>query len=298
MKKLPDSQFDYQRVAKAIEFLKANQLSPPSLEDTAQHLHLSPEHFQKLFTRWAGVSPKQFSQYLTKEYATQCLREFNLSNQTIALKSGLSGSGRLHDLMVKTYGMTPGEYAQQGKNLTIDFGFHTSPFGDCLIASTEKGICKLAFFDSEHEKQALLTDLKSEWSLSRIIQNQNVTERLLPAIFNSKTSEIKSFDKKKSPTLLRVLLKGTHFQLQVWEALLTIPEGKLCAYSDVAEHLGKENATRAVSSAIAKNNIAVLIPCHRVIRQNGEFNQYRWGSTRKQAIIGWEASQSFQSQVE
>jgi len=293
MKNKSDSQFDYQRVAKAIEFLKANQFSPPSLEATAQHLDLSPEHFQKLFSRWAGVSPKQFSQYLTKEYATQCLREYNLSKQATALKSGLSGGGRLHDLIVKTYGMTPGEYALQGKNLTIVFGFHASPFGDCLIASTEKGICKLAFFDNENEKHELLEDLKNEWSLAQIFQNQTITEALLPAIFSTETLETKGFDTKKSPIPLKVLLKGTHFQLQVWEALLNIPEGKLCSYGDLATHIEKPNATRAVSSAVAKNNIALLIPCHRVIRQNGDFNQYRWGAVRKQAMIGWEACHAF-----
>lgn len=279
-----EASLDYERVAQAIRFLCANQQQAPSLNDTAEHVHLSPEHFQKLFSRWAGVSPKQFTQYLRKEYAIKCLHEQSMSLQKVALDSGLSGSGRLHDLMIQTYGMTPKDYSNAGKNLSISYGFHPSPFGYCLIANTEKGICKLAFFDSEAEKQNLIKELTSEWSLANLVHDQLLTQKLLSKIFN--------LEQKNKKIPLKLLLKGTSFQLKVWEALLSIPSGKLCAYSDLAKRIDQDNATRAVSSAVAKNNIALLIPCHRVIRQSGEFNQYRWGALRKQAMIAWEASQT------
>lgn len=272
---------DYQRIKLAIEFLNTNPSA--ELNTCAKHLNLNPEHFQKLFTRWAGVSPKQYTQYLKKEHAIHLLQTQNKNMQTISHESGLSGAGRLHDLIVTFYGMTPGEYASQGKSLDIHYGFHATRFGDCLLASTQKGICKLAFFDNEDEKNTLLGELKEQWSLAKIVENTQQTEHLFKNIFNQKNNS--------EEISLKLMVKGTPFQLKVWEALLKIPDGKLWSYQDVAQSMNQENATRAVSSAIARNQIALLIPCHRVIRQNGDFNQYRWGRTRKQAMIGWEASQ-------
>lgn len=273
---------DYQRIAKAIDFINAAKSQPPSLESCAQHVNLSPAHFHKLFSRWAGVSPKQYMRFLQKEHARQCLLESSSLLQA-AQNSHLSSTGRLYDLFIHSYGMTPGEYRNQGKTLNIDYGFHQSPFGECLLATTQKGICKLAFFDSPTEKQLLLDELQKDWALASLNANQRSTAELLPRIFKRYNTN------PKVP--LKLVLKGTQFQIQVWEALLSIPSSQLHSYNHVAQIIQQAKATRAVSSAIANNQIGWLIPCHRVIRQNGDFNQYRWGSTRKQAMIAWEASQ-------
>jgi AraC family transcriptional regulator of adaptative response/methylated-DNA-[protein]-cysteine methyltransferase len=271
---------DYLRIKQAIEFIEAKPSS--SLKECAQHLHLSPEHFQKLFTRWAGVSPKQYSQFLKKEYAVAQLKNYQSSLQEISFNSGLSSSGRLHDLIINFYGMTPKEYAKQGESLLINYGECESPFGKCFLAATEKGICKLAFFDNKAEKEKLLEELLQEWSKAKFKNDEVLINKTASLIFDKPNSA-----KKQT---LKVLVKGTHFQLKVWEALLAIREGTLCAYSDIAKAIEQPSATRAVSSAIANNNVALLVPCHRVIRQSGESNLYRWGKTRKKAIIGWEAA--------
>jgi len=238
-----------------------------------------------------GVSPKQYLQYLTKQYAKQCLR--NESVLDTALSSGLSGSSRLHDLMVRCEGMTPGEIRRQGKGLRIQYGVHRSAFGCCLLAVTDRGVCKLAFFDTEAQQRALIEELWMEWSEAHIVLDQDATEPVFNAIFvasrNGLFDERIVADGAKEPATLNVLLKGSPFQLKVWEALLAIPPGHLSSYQKVAQSTGAPNAARAVASAIAKNNIAYLIPCHRVIRGNGDFSQYRWGSVRKQSMIAWEA---------
>jgi len=189
--------------------------------------------------------------------------------------------------MIKCYGMTPGEYGRMGEHLEIYYGFQESPFGACLIASTDKGICKLAFVNTIQEKNILLEELKREWPAAKLIADETQIEKISARVFAKKDL--------KTPEPLSVLLKGSAFQLQVWEALLRIPFGEIRAYGDVAELAGKPQATRAVSSAIARNPVGWLIPCHRVIRQNGDFNQYRWDPIRKQAMIGWEASQKSHS---
>ncbi len=278
----PEHHRDYQRIKQAIEYINAKP--DADLTSCAAHLNLSPEHFQKLFSRWAGVSPKQYAQFLKKEHAIALLQSQQENLQVISDKSGLSGTGRLHDLIVNFYGMSPGEYASAGKNLNIDFGFHQTLFGECLIATTERGICKLAFFDNEEERQTLFNELKQQWSLATLSENNQKTKQICEQVFSTREN--------KEKNSLKILVKGTPFQIKVWEALLNIPEGKLWSYQDLAKSMEKETATRAVSSAIARNNIALLIPCHRVIRQNGDFNQYRWGKTRKQAMIAWEASQN------
>jgi len=277
---------NYQRIAKAIAYLAEHQQQQPSLDELSVHLHMSPFHLQRLFSEWAGVSPKQFLTFLNKEAAVQRLRENSVANASYS--SGLSSTGRMHDLIIKCYGMTPGEYARSGEQLTIYYGFHQSPFGECLIASTEKGICKLAFFNNNEEKNLLLAELKQEWPAAEFIVDKKQTETISQQIFPDKNIAQGKINKQP----LAVLLKGSAFQLQVWEALLRIPFGEIRAYADVATLAGKPQATRAVSSAIAKNPVGWLIPCHRVIRQNGDFNQYRWDPIRKQAMIGWEASQT------
>jgi len=267
----------YERIARAIHYLAEHQLEQPGLGELGQHVGLSESHLQREFTRWAGVSPKAFLRYLTKESAKSRLREQSVMDA--ALASGLSGSGRLHDLMISCEGMTPGEYKQYGRDLRISFGIHPSPFGDCLIATTERGICKMAFIDSAHDGGATERDLREEWPAADIGRDDRLTGAVADAVFD-----------RSHGGSLHLLLRGTPFQLRVWEALLSIPEGALASYQQVADMIGKPTAVRSVASAIARNRIGYLIPCHRVIRSNGDFGQYRWGSDRKKAMAGWEAS--------
>ena len=267
----------YERIARAIHYLAEHQLEQPGLAELGEHIGLSESHLQREFTRWAGVSPKAFLRYLTKETAKRRLRDESV--MSAALASGLSGSGRLHDLMIRCEGMTPGEYKQRGGKLKIAFGIHPSPFGDCLIATTGRGVCKMAFIDSVPDSRALERELREEWPAADIVRDDRQTGVVADA----------AFDRGHGGSL-RLLLRGTPFQLRVWEALLSIPEGALASYQQVADMIGKPTAVRSVASAIARNRIGYLIPCHRVIRSNGDFGQYRWGSDRKKAIAGWEAS--------
>ncbi len=270
---------DYQRVAQAIRFLCEHYREQPTLAVLSDHLDLSEYHLQRLFSRWAGVSPKQFMQHLTREDARRRLRNSSVLDAAHAV--GLSGGGRLHDLMVRCEGVTPGEYKYGGKGLTIVYGNHITPFGDCLLASTGKGICKLAFYDTPEQRELLVEELYEEWPEASLNEGKAQTATLVEQIFTS-------VDESAQP--LSLLMKGSPFQLQVWQALLRIPCGEVLAYADVAELLGRPEASRAVASAIARNRIGYLIPCHRVIRSSGEFSQYRWGSERKQAMLVREAS--------
>ena len=281
----------YAKISQAIEYFSRNQLLQPGLAELSRHVGLSEFHLQRVFSQWVGVSPKQYLQYLTKQYAKQCLR--NDSVLGAALESGLSGAGRLHDLMIRCEGVTPGEYKRWGKGLRIVYGIHGSPFGMCLLASTDRGVCKLAFFDDEAQQQALIDELFMEWGEAQILWDNEATECVFNAIFaGCYTPQPSQEGSNTVPKLtpLNVLLKGSPFQLKVWEALLVIPEGGLCSYQQIADYTEQPTAARAVASAIAKNNIGYLIPCHRVIRGNGDFSQYRWGGVRKQSLIAWEAS--------
>lgn len=266
----------YERIARAIHYLAAHRLEQPSLAELGAHVGLSESHLQREFRRWAGVSPKQFLRYLTKEDAKRRLRDEPVLEA--ALSCGLSGSGRLHDLLISCEGVTPGEYRTGGAGLRIACGVHPSPFGGCLIAATERGVCKLAFFDTATERAALETELRDEWRAATIVEDAEATGVIARQVFDPRASGN-----------LRVLLRGSPFQLRVWEALLSVPEGRLASYGEVAELIGRPSSVRSVASAIARNEIAYLIPCHRVIRSNGDFGQYRWGPDRKRAIIGWEA---------
>lgn len=272
---------DFVRIAKAIEYIRENFKNQPALDDVARKMCLSPAHFQRLFTAWAGVSPKKFLQYISIEYAKKVLKENSLSDT--AYKTGLSGTSRLYDLFINIEGMTPGEYKNGGENLSINYSFMESPFGNIIVAATPKGICHMAFAD---DQTAALSTLQEKFPNARYRPMVDVIQQNAIFIFTqdwSKLSEIK------------LHLKGTDFQLKVWETLLKIPMGKLTTYGDIASKLNNPNASRAVGTAIGDNPVAFLIPCHRVIRSSGELGGYHWGLIRKVAMIGWEAARNTQT---
>ena len=271
---------DYQRIASAIAFIRQNHLNQPSLSAVAQHIGLSESHFQRLFTQWAGISPKRFLQYLTLEYAKLKINQTK-SLLDLTFNVGLSSPGRLHDLFVNLEAMSPGEYKQSGKGIVIRYGIHDTPFGKSLIATTTRGICNLHFLDTV-DKLIAEQIIRDSWSNAQIIHDRQATQSLCQLIFYSA-----NFDTQQS---LTVLVKGTNFQIQVWRALLRIPSGGLVTYQTIAEAIARPTASRAVGNAVGKNPIAYLIPCHRVIRASGEVGNYQWGSSRKNAILGWEAS--------
>ena len=275
-----DQLYDYQRVEKAIYYIKDHLHQQPQLEEIAAHIHLSPYHFQRLFSRWAGVSPKKFLQYLTKEELKGILRK-HTSIEEAAFQMGLSSNSRVYDLFVKFEGMTPTAYKSLGEGISIAYGFHESPFGKVLIGLTEWGICHLSFLTEEQSKEGL-AELSAQWPNARLEEKQDTSRKVVESIFYHK-AHTKG---------LRVFMKGSPFQLKVWEALLNIEEGVLSDYRSVAKAIGQPGASRAVGSAIGKNHIAYLIPCHRVIRSEGITGSYRWGSERKLAMIGWELSKS------
>ena len=268
----------YETIARALQYIHDNAGQQPSLDDIAASVNMSPFHFQRLFTEWAGISPKKFLQYLTLNYAKKCLKE-NRSLFDTAHQSGLSGTGRLHDLFINLEGMTPGEYKNGGENLTIFYSVHSSPYGKFVVASTEKAICNLFFIDENEDATA---SLKAEWPSAKLIEKVTVEHRKVEAFF--------MHEKPDAPISLR--LKGTPFQIKVWQALLQIPEGALTSYGVIATHLDAPNSQRAIGTAIGKNPVGFLIPCHRVIRSMGETGGYRWNPIRKQAIIGWEAARN------
>ncbi|EKR35962.1 methylated-DNA--[protein]-cysteine S-methyltransferase [Leptospira interrogans serovar Hebdomadis str. R499] len=269
----------YQKIAEAIQFIQKNAISQPELDEVAKSVNLSPFHFQRLFTEWAGVSPKQFLQYITLQNAKSILSKPQTTLFDAAFETGLSGTSRLHDLFVKIEGMTPGEFKNGGENIKIRYSFQRSVFGNYLIASTEKGICNLFFYDIPEEQ--IVSELKEQWNRADIIEQMDENQNRV----------IHFFDKTlNGHEKIKLHLKGTEFQIKVWEALLKIPEGQLSSYSDIADLIGQENASRAVGTAIGKNPIGYLIPCHRVIKSTGGIGEYRWGSERKMAMIGWEAS--------
>ena len=272
----------YGIISKAIYYLDENKHRQPSLKDLSKHVGLSEYHLQRVFSEWAGVSPKQYLQYLTKEHAKLQLATHSITES--ALSTGLSGSSRLHDLMLKWEGMTPGEYKKSGQGLSIHYGVHPSPFGLCLLAFTRSRLCHLAFIDSPAALKKEEERLKKQWALAEVVRDDKLTEHGVTRVFSREFSANTNF---------HLLLKGTDFQYKVWEALLHIPPGELRSYQQVAEQINAPTSVRAVASAIAGNNIACLIPCHRVIRSNGEFGQFRWGNIRKKAIIAREASQRF-----
>ena len=267
---------DYERIKKAIEFIRSNFQQQPDLDAVAKEVYLSPFHFQRLFKDWAGVSPKKFLQYISLQHAKKLLQQHTVSDA--AYETGLSGSSRLHDLFISIEGMTPGEYKNGGEQLQINYSFAETPFGNIIVASTAKGICHLAFADDE--KEALLL-LQMQFPKAQFRQVVDTIQQNALFIF---TQDWKDLSK------IKLHLKGTPFQIKVWEALLKIPMGDVSTYSGIAISIDNPNASRAVGTAIGDNPVAFLIPCHRVIRSTGDFGQYHWGSIRKTAMIGWEAA--------
>ena len=267
---------DYERIQKAIEFIQANFQQQPDLDAVAKEVYLSPFHFQRLFKDWAGVSPKKFLQYISLQHAKKLLHQHTVSDT--AYETGLSGSSRLHDLFISIEGMTPGEYKNGGEELQINYSFAETPFGNIIVASTTKGICHLAFADNENEA---LQQLQLQFPNATFRQVVDTIQQNALFIF---TQDWKDLSK------IKLHLKGTPFQIKVWEALLKIPMGDVSTYSGIANTINNPNASRAVGTAIGDNPVAFLIPCHRVIRSTGDFGQYHWGSIRKTAMIGWEAA--------
>lgn len=271
---------DYQTVERAIEFLEENFHLQPTLADIAASVNLSEFHFQRLFSRWVGISPKRFLQFLTKEYAKELI-EGSESILDAAYGAGLSGPGRLHDLFVSCEAVTPGEYKNKGCGVRITYGFQPSPFGNCLLAVTDRGICGLSFVQDGNERE-LVTWLKNKWRNAALVCNSGSIKSLLHQVFD--------FSSNNEPAPLHLCVRGTNFQIKVWEALLKIPLGRAVTYENIARHIGLPNAARAVGNAVGQNPIPFLIPCHRVIRKRGEFGNYGGGPARKKAILGWEAS--------
>jgi AraC family transcriptional regulator of adaptative response/methylated-DNA-[protein]-cysteine methyltransferase len=265
----------YQLIERAIQYIEANVQRQPELDEIASAIGLSEFHFQRLFTRWAGISPKRFMQFLTKEHAKELLaRSENLLDTTHQV--GLSSLGRLHDLFVNTEAVTPGEYKSHGSGLTIHYGLHLTPFGKCLIARTERGICHLGFVQTSEGNA--IDNLVANWKQAKMVEDYTTTAPLIARIFLD--HEI------ASP--LKLHLRGTNFQIKVWEALLNIPTGTVTTYGHIAAQIGNPNAVRAVGTAVGHNPIAVLVPCHRVIRKEGEFGNYHYGAARKKALLARE----------
>lgn len=270
---------NYQRIAKAISYIHHHFKEQPTLETIAEHIHLSPFHFQRLFKEWTGVSPKKFLQYMNVQYAKSLLENSVLSLSEAAYDTGLSGTGRLHDLFVSIEGMTPGEYKNQGENLSINYQYENTFFGEILIASTTKGICYIGFVE---DRERTFLELQKRFLNAKFIL-QSDEFQVNGLIFFTQDMD--------SLPQVKLHLKGSDFQLKVWEALLKIPLGNLNTYQNVAKSIQKPKASRAVGSAIGRNPVAFLIPCHRVIQATGALGGYMWGTTRKSAMIAWEASQ-------
>ena len=265
---------NYKRIEEAIRFLTENYKRQPSLYDVADEVNVSPFHFQKMFTAWAGISPKKFLQYLTVE---ELKKELHKTSNLVeaAERVGLSAQSRVYDLFVNIEAVTPNEYKTQGAGIDIAYGVHATPFGNCLLAVTDRGICSMSFV--EDNLNQLLAELQSHWKNARIEKNELKTKPFAENIFNA-----------PAKTAINLLVRGTAFQVKVWEALLKIPFGAVTSYQTIANIIGNPNGMRAVGSAVGANPVAYLIPCHRVIRREAIIGQYRWGSLRKIALIGWE----------
>jgi AraC family transcriptional regulator, regulatory protein of adaptative response / methylated-DNA-[protein]-cysteine methyltransferase len=270
---------DYARIEQAIRYIETNAHRQPDLNELAAHIGLSEYHFQRLFTRWAGISPKRFLQFLTREHAKALLAgSTNLLEATYA--SGLSGPGRLYDLFVQTEAVTPGEFKSKGKGLDIVYGFHPSPFGESLLALTDRGICFLAFVDGD--RSSALEQLMQTWPNALLTQSPSRTSSVVKRIFSP----------GRAAAPFPIHLRGTNFQIKVWEALLHLQPGELTTYQVLANQVASPGAARAVGNAVAHNPLAYIIPCHRVLQKTGYFGNYRYGSSRKKAILAWEMARA------
>ncbi len=273
---------DYRRVERAVLFLEQHGDRQPSLDEVAEVMGLSPHHCHRLFARWAGTTPKRFLQFLTAEHAKRALRE-SRSVLDAAFEAGLSSPGRLHDLMVTLEAVSPGEFRTGGAGLVIRWGVHETPFGDCLVAATARGICALEFLAGRPAAEAV-EELAANWPAAELQRQPAATEPLVGRIFPAGAA---------SPSgAFHLLVRGTNFQLRVWQALLRIPAGAVTSYGDLARRLGKPGAARAVGGAVGRNPVSYLIPCHRVVREATGLGHYRWGAARKHALLAWEAARA------
>jgi len=277
---------NYEKIASAIEFVSRHAQQQPELETIAAAVHTSPFHFQRLFTEWAGVSPKKFLQYLTVQHAKELLAQKQHSVFDAAYETGLSGTGRLHDLFVNIEGMTPGEYRNGGESLTIQYSKQECRFGKYLVASTGKGICNLFFFEGQAANA--VAALQACWPNAKLVAGVDADQQKIIDFFNDATDL----------NTIKLHLKGTPFQLKVWHALLHIPQGDVATYGGIAQHIDQPAASRAVGTAIGSNPVGFIIPCHRVIKSIGQTGGYRWGATRKKAMLAWEASRVNMDMVE
>ena len=275
-------QVNYNRIADAIAYIQNNFTQQPSFEEIAKEINVSPFHFQKMFTDWAGVSPKKFLQYITVSHAKEILKQKEATVFDASFATGLSGTGRLHDLFISIEGMTPGEYKQGGKDLHINHSFAETPFGEVLIASTSKGICYLSF---TNDNEVALQSLLQQFPNASFIETSDALQQQALRVFEPAG--------KGDSNTLKLHIKATPFQLKVWESLLKIPMGGLSTYGSIAKGIQLPGASRAVGTAIGNNPVAFLIPCHRVIQSSGVLGGYHWGSIRKASMIGWEASRAF-----
>lgn len=274
---------DYYQIEKLLSYLDQNKTRQPSLEELSAQAGLSPFYLQKIFKRWVGISPKRFLQFLTIDHAKSLLQDSRSVLQA-SFESGLSGPGRMHDLFVSLEAVTPGEFKSGGDQMVIESGIHDSPFGACCVSVTEKGICGLTFHANNNSREGF-DDIQRRWPNANIKINQQKTAPILKTIFGTKRQE--------SEQPLTLLIKGTNFQIKVWEALINIPSGQLVTYHDIASFIGQPGSSRAVGNAVGANPISYLIPCHRVIKKMGIIGNYHWGPSRKKAILGWEAARKY-----
>ena len=280
---LMETNINYQRIEQAIKYLEENFQRQPELDEVAEKVHLSPFHFQRLFTEWAGISPKRFLQHLTVDF----LKEKLLESRNIveaAEAAGLSSQSRVYDLFTTLEAVTPQEYKLKGSGIRIEYGFHETPFGTVLVGVTERGICWLTFVNIGDEPKAEMEKMKGHWHNSVFYQDQKLTSDFVEKIFGHEGT--------KSQRKIHVLVKGTNFQVKVWEALLRLPIGSVTTYQNIARQINNPKAMQAVGSAVGSNHIAYLIPCHRVIRKDGILGEYRWSAARKKSIIGWEMAKA------
>lgn len=279
---LNQESLDFNRIKKAIEYISENYKYQPSLDKISEHIHLSPFHFQRLFKEWAGVSPKRFLQYISIQHAKQILRETQATLFDTAFEVGLSGTSRLHDLFINIEGMTPAEYKNEGSYLTINYSFALSPFGEIIVASTPKGICHMSFAEDHQEA------IKNLTSIFPKANYQNSVDEIQKNAIRIFNLDWESLDK------IKLHIKGSDFQIKVWQALLNIPMGKLSSYQNIANLISSPKASRAVGNAVGQNPVAYLIPCHRIIQSTGALGDYHWGHIRKTSMIGWEAAKVYQ----
>ncbi len=276
-----ENKINYLRIEQAIQYLEKNFQRQPELDEVAEKVHLSPFHFQRIFTEWAGISPKRFLQFLTVDFLKKKLQQ-SKNLVEAAEQAGLSSQSRVYDLFTTLEAVTPQEYKLRGSGLRIAYGFHETPFGLALLGVTERGVCWLSFITTDEDPKYELNKMKEHWDLSFFHHDQEQTAGFIEAIFGQQ------HENKK----LHVFVKGTNFQVKVWEALLRLPLGSVTTYQGIAEKIQNPKAMQAVGSAVGSNHIAYLIPCHRVIRKDGILGEYRWNSTRKKSIIGWEIAKA------